>query len=134
MRIFYLYDGGINGGAHDTHHYGDVFGDSVYAAYKVNDMLTINGRFEKTHVNLRSFAAMDAPFLAAPISLYEVTLGVTITPLPKDPCLKGLSIRPEIRYDFTDSSRGAFIAPPSSNGSTGFKDQLTFAADVIFAF
>jgi hypothetical protein len=90
-------------------------------------MLTINARVEKAHVNLAVFGGAEN---TADINLYEITLGVTVTPLPKDPYLKGLSIRPEIRYEFTDASRGAFTA----NGGTSYKDQLTFAADVIFAF
>ena len=124
----YIYDGGINGnGTDDTHHYGDVWGAAGYVGYTVNDMLTINGRLEKAHVNLASFGGTSQD---SDINLYEITLGVTVTPLPKDPYLKGLSIRPEIRYDFTDAGRGAFTA----NGGTSYKDQLTFAADVIFAF
>jgi hypothetical protein len=124
----YIYDGGINGnGVSDTHHYGDVWGGAAYVGYTVNDNLTVNGRLEKAHVNLASFAGSTN---SSDINLYEITLGVTVTPLPKDPYLKGLSIRPEIRYDFTDASRGAFTA----NGGTSYKDQLTFAADVIFAF
>ena len=115
-----------------------TYGAAAYAGYTVNDNLTINARVEKVHANLLSFAG--TPFYTDPdnplgtyngaISLYEITLGVTITPLPKDPYLKGLSIRPEIRYDFTDASRGVFTA----NGASSYKEQLTFAADVIFAF
>jgi len=127
----YVYDGGVNGdGVSDTHHYGDIWGAAAYAGYTVNDYFTVNGRLEKAHVNLRSAAGFDPSFLSEPISLYEVTLGVTITPMPKDPYLKGLIVRPEIRYDFTDSSRGAYTA----NGGNSYQDQLTFAADVIFAF
>jgi len=117
----YVIDGGYKGVVGTTHAYGDVWGGAGYAAYTVNDMLTVNGRLEKVHVN-----ALD---IGEPTSLYEVTLGVTVTPMPKDPYLKGLSIRPEIRYDFTDASRGMFSAQGGEH-----KDQLTFGADVIFQF
>lgn len=130
----YIYDGGINGSQGDTHHYGDVWGGAGYASYQVNDMITVNGRLEKVHVDLGSYISGttggNSSQFNEPISLYEATLGVTITPMPKDPYLKGLSVRPEIRYDWTDASRGAFTA----NGGTSYKDQLTFAADVIFQF
>jgi hypothetical protein len=126
VEAMYIYDGGINGSPGDTHHYGDVWGAAAYLGYTVNDMLTVNARLEKVHVDIGSFGGMS---FSNPTSLYEITLGVTVVPMPKDPYLKGLSIRPEIRYDFTDSSAGAFNAH-----STTYKDQLTFAADVIMTF
>ena len=65
-----------------------------------------------------------------PLSAYEATLGVTITPFPHDPIGRNLMVRPEIRYDWTDSSAFRFYP---ANG-TLWKDQLTFGADVIFQF
>jgi hypothetical protein len=121
----YIFDGGANGVVGKTHAYGDVWGGAGYAAYTVNDMLTINGRLEKLHVDVGDFLNSGN---VNPMSLYEITLGVTVTPMPKDQYLKGLSIRPEVRYDFSDSAH-VFGAQGKS-----FKDQLTFGADVIFTF
>ena len=61
------------------------------------------------------------------INVYSTTVGVTIKPLPKDPIGKNLSIRPEVRYDFSEDE--IFSA-----GNDSFKDQLTFGADIIFKF
>ncbi len=96
-------------------------------------MITLNARAEKAHGFLGTFAGVnfvDAFGVVPAVNAYEITLGTTITPLPKDPYLKGLMIRPEIRYDFTDSSKYPFYA---ANGTT-YKDQLTFAADIILKF
>jgi len=128
----YIYDGGLNGdvgsGGTVSHAYGDVWSVDVYAGYKVNDYLTVNGRFEKYHTSAGGLGAVTASDTGAR-SIYSITLGTTIVPLPKDPWGKNISLRPEIRYDFTDSSAGPF----SAQGRT-FKDQLTFGADVIVTF
>jgi hypothetical protein len=137
LETLYLYDGGLNGNISGfsegrTHAYGDVWGAALYAGYTVNENLTVNARLEKAHGYIGSFngqSLLNGDAINA-LSVYEVTLGTTITPLPKDQYLKGLSVRPEIRYDFTDSTANKFF--PASG--TSFKDQLTFACDVIFAF
>jgi len=125
LEGLYVFDGGWNASAEETvnhHAYGDGWGAALYTGYKINDMFTINGRLEKAH---------GSAWYSTAVSVYEITLGTTITPMPKDQYLKGLSIRPEIRYDFTDSTENKFF-----QGGTGnfYKDQLTFACDVIFAF
>jgi hypothetical protein len=127
LEGIYVFDGGWNGAeAFDHHAYGDVWGAALYAAYKVNDNFTVNGRVEKVHGLLPSLVNSTGG-----ASVYEATLGVAITPMPKDQYLKGFQIRPEIRYDFVDSS----INTPFVGGAgRSFKDQLTFACDVIFAF
>ncbi len=137
LEGLYIYDGGLNGnGATNTdpataltHAYGDVWGAALYAGYTVNDYLTVNGRFEKYHTSTDNLGAVAAPS-GGSLNVYSVTLGTTITPLPKDPLGKNISVRPEIRYDFSDSSANA----PFSSGGRPFKDQLTFAADVILKF
>jgi hypothetical protein len=132
-EILYIYDGGLNGDAFATprltHAYGDVWAGDLYVAYTINDYLTANGRFEKYHTSTDTIGAVGAP-PGGSLSIYSATLGVTVTPLPKDPIGKNLSFRPEVRYDFSDSS--AF--PPFVANGNSFKDQLTFAADVIFKF
>jgi len=127
LEGLYIFDGGWNtwelGGPDDFHHYGDVWGAALYAGYKINDNFTVNARLEKVHASVMVFAE-------EPVSAYEATLGVTITPMPKDPYLKGLMVRPEVRYDFTDSTANKFFEAKG----TEFKDQLTFGCDVIFQF
>jgi hypothetical protein len=98
--------------------YGDYYGTALYAGYALNDMFTLNGRGELIHY----YAA------GVNMDIYEVTLGVTITPMPKQDILKGLSIRPEVRYD-NSTNNTAFVT-----GTNAWHDQLTFATDVIFKF
>jgi len=138
-EVLYWFDGGANGdGPPFTHAYGDVWGAAVYGSYKVNDYVTVNGRAEKVHALLDfsgfqaagGFSTMDGGPIG--ISAYEVTLGLGITPMPKDPIGKNLTIRPEVRYDFTDSTAHKFF--PTNGGDNVYKDQLTFGADVIFTF
>jgi hypothetical protein len=128
----YVFDGGWNATpATPNHHaYGDVWGGALYAAYKVNDNLTVNARMEGAHGKLGSFGGFTFPGGATSASVWEITLGATITPLPKNDLLKGLSIRPEIRYDFTDSTQNEFF---QSVGGP-FQNQLTFGFDLIYAF
>ncbi|HVT80358.1 MAG TPA: outer membrane beta-barrel protein [Phycisphaerae bacterium] len=138
LEGLYVYDGGYNGnitGFSDgrSHAYGDTWGVAAYAGYKINDMFTLNARVEKAHGVIGTFAGVDLfdGFGTIPaLSVYEITLGTTITPFPADKYLKNLIIRPEIRYDFTDSSAFPFF----SAHNTTYKDQLTFAADVILKF
>jgi hypothetical protein len=137
VETLYVYDGGMNAvvNGNGTHAYGDVWGAAVYASYKINDMFTANLRLEKAHGYNDRFVVSGVDDMIGTdnfpsLNAYEVTLGATITPMPKDQCLKGLSIRPEIRYDFTDTTANKFYP---ANGQL-WKDQLTFGCDVIFAF
>ena len=130
----YEYDGGMNGDATTgvSHAYGDVWGAALYASYMLNEYVTLNGRFEKFHSYSDSVGALAAVPLnpdgsVSNTNVYSSTIGATITPLPKDPIGKNLSIRPEIRYDWSEDH--IFTA-----GTGAFKDQLTFGADVIFKF
>jgi len=137
----YIYDGGLNNEESGNRHaYGDVWGAAVYASYMVNDMFTINARVEKYHSCSDGIGALgdSSDLLNAnqgfvedgtvpSVNVYSFTLGTTITPMPKDPILKNLMIRPEVRYDLSEDR--VF----NQHGSS-FKDQLTFAADVIFKF
>jgi hypothetical protein len=49
---------------------------------------------------------------------------VSITPWPNDKILQNLSLRPEVRWDFSDE--------PAFGG--GRENQLTAGMDVIFTF
>ena len=114
----YVQDGGLQGAAPTvTHAYGDYYGGAVYASYALNDMFTLNARGEIIHAYTHPTSA----------DVYEATLGVTITPMPKDKILSNLSIRPEVRYD---ASSQPIFATPVNN----WNNQLTFAADVIMKF
>jgi len=125
----YVYDGGLNQpGPLGSHAYGDVWGGAFYASYMINDMVTANLRLEKYHSYAASFGSLagltDTP---TTLNVYSITLGTTITPMPKDSLLKNFSVRPEVRYDFSEDH-------VFSQHGASFKDQLTFAADVIFKF
>jgi hypothetical protein len=122
----YVYDGGLNGSVPfggPSHAYGDYYGIAGYAQYAINDYLTANLRAEWFH----SYAA--AVTSVGNENQYEITGGVTIKPLPKDPIGQNLSIRPEIRYDVAEDS-----IYPVGDGSHSYKDQWSAGADVIFTF
>jgi hypothetical protein len=137
LEALYIYDGGANAGAAGkSHAYGDVWSAAGYIGYTVNDYLTLNGRLEGYHTSVASapdetqaFGTLAAPY-GGSLNVYSITLGATITPMPDNFVLKNLMIRPEIRYDFTDSTKNKFFG--ASGGP--FKDQLVFAADIIFKF
>jgi hypothetical protein len=57
-------------------------------------------------------------------NLFENTLGLSITPWPDHPCLKNLTFRPEIRWDYS--------CDPVFGDDR--RSQLTAAMDVIFKF
>lgn len=129
-EALYIYDGNYHSSSPAG--YGDVWGAAVYAAYKINDNFTLNARAEKAHVYTGGFAG--SPLLgglsASAVNIYEITLGVTITPFPKDPWGQGLIIRPEIRYDYSEDN----IFDYSTSTSGGFRDQFTLGIDVIYKF
>ena len=139
-EALYIYDGGYNtedAAPGVTHAYGDAWALCVYGSYTLNDYLTLNGRVEKFHSYMDPFSALGptsdtslfnvAGDFASTVNIYSFTLGVTVTPMPKDALLKNLSIRPEIRYDFSED-------PVFTQHGSNFKDQMTFAADIILKF
>ncbi len=130
----YQYDGGLNGSAAAgvTHAYGDNYGIASYVSYALNDYMTLNGRAEWLH-SYTAAGVVNNPTGGVPsLNIFEITAGVTITPLPKDPICLNLSIRPEIRYDFSDASDPLFAV--GSGPSAAYRDQWTVGADVIFKF
>jgi Putative beta-barrel porin-2, OmpL-like. bbp2 len=94
------------------------YGISGYAVYKVSDMLNINARGE-FYRDEEGFTTGIAQ------SLFEATLGVTVTPFPNDTIGSNLKVRPEVRYDY--STRGYF------NGFTEHS-QFTVGVDAYFDF
>jgi hypothetical protein len=134
LEGLYVYDGGLNQTSESTTHaYGDVWGAVGYGSYVINDFVTANVRLEKFHsysntLGSASGAASTLGLANVPtINVYDVTLGVTIHPFPKDPIGKNLMIRPETRYSWSED-------PIFVTGSRSFQDQWTFGADVIFTF
>jgi hypothetical protein len=119
LECLYVYDTGE-----------DIWSAAGYAAYAVNDFLTLNARVEAYHTSATGIGAVTAPSSFDSLNIYSVTLGATITPFANTAILKNFVIRPEIRYDFSDSSAHA----PFTAGGRSYKDQLVFAADFIFKF
>ena len=98
----------------------DWYGVAGYAIYELDERLSVAGRFEWFR-DEEGFI----PVTAVPQDLFEVTLGLTITPFPTDDWGRNLKIRPEIRYDW--SSDDYFDGLTRDN-------QLTAAIDVILSF
>jgi len=94
------------------------YGVAGYAAYKLNDMWTLNGRGEWFRDN-------DGARTGFAANYYEVTLGVSIRPMPKDHWGKNVLIRPEIRGDWSDER--------VFNGGDDYA-QYTVGVDVIVTF
>ncbi len=131
----YVYDGGVNSEERGfSHAYGDNYGLAAYGSYAINDFVTANVRAEWEHIYNDSFPVGDtSDFIGSTVDIptlnvWEITLGVTIKPMPKDPILQNLSIRPEVRYDFSEDH----VLPSGDNRT--FRDQFSAGADVIFTF
>lgn len=96
------------------------YGIAGYASYVLNDWFTLNGRAEWYDDN-------DGFTLGVPgnLSVYEVTAGVAIKPLPHDNIGQNLTIRPEVRGDY--AAKRFFDA-----GKDFY--QITFGMDAYFTF
>ena len=88
------------------------YGVALYSGYKINDMMTFNARAEWFHdvgdtrfvIDPNTGATLSSLGTAANENYWEITLGLTVTPFPKDNLLKNLKLRPEARYDFAEDS------------------------------
>jgi hypothetical protein len=123
----------------------DAYGLAGYALYQWNDWLQLKGRTEIFRDNNNFFVAAfpgnfdfvnvehgyaSTAFTAPGATTYfELTGGVTITPvLPKEtPYLKGIIIRPEVRYDAALNGTTPFANGTKSSG-------VTLASDIIVKF
>jgi len=94
------------------------YGTAGYAVYKINDYVSVAGRLE-WYRDEEGFTTAVAQ------TLYEATVGLTLTPFPNDPVGANFKIRPELRADY--SSKRYF------DGLTRH-DQYTFGIDAIFNF
>jgi hypothetical protein len=103
----------------DAHWYGI----NATAIYTINKNFSVAGRGE-WYRDEQGFTTGFSAF-GKGLNLYEVTLGLTITPLPDDAIGSGLKIRPEIRYDFSDKN---FFDTGTAN------NQWIAAVDAIFNF
>ena len=93
------------------------YGVAHYLTYAVNDYLSPTWRVE-------GFRDVGGTRTGYDTAWYENTWGVSVTPWPKDPILKNLSFRPELRWDFAGQ--------PVFGGDR--RNQLTLAFDLIFKF
>jgi hypothetical protein len=118
-------NGGFGGGT------GEWYGAALYAKYlppNIGSYLALNARVEWLDDNDGAAITQYAGGTAnsnIPNQFYEATIGVAVTPLPNDANLKGLTIRPELRWDYSDHS--AF------DGATQH-DQWTAGVEAYFTF
>jgi hypothetical protein len=94
------------------------YGVSGYAVYQFNDYVA-------AAVRLEWYADPEGFTTAVSQTLYEATIGLTITPFPPDALGSNLKIRPEFRADYSTAD---FF-----DGLTRH-DQYTLAVDAIFNF
>ena len=94
------------------------YGLSGYAVFMLSDYLNLNARGE--------FYRDEEGFTTGiPQSLFEATLGVTVTPFPDSTIGSNLKVRPEVRYDY---STGRYFNGLTEHG------QFTVAVDAYFDF
>jgi hypothetical protein len=106
----------------------DWYGAAVYGIYKVNDFVSAAARVEYYRDDegfTTGIATAGPAFGFSSQSLYEATVGVTVTPFANDELGRNFKVRPEVRYDYS-----------SEDFFDGFTedDQLTFAVDAIFNY
>jgi hypothetical protein len=94
------------------------YGLSGYAVYKVSDTLNVNARGE-------FYRDEDGFTTGLSQTLFEATVGLTVTPFPDSNLGQNLKIRPELRWDY---SSGRYF-----NGLTDH-NQVTVALDAYFDF
>jgi hypothetical protein len=108
---------------------GIWYGAAAYAKYVQSDYVTFNARaewFDDQNGGAPTQLADPASGnVGTPNQFYEVTLGLAITPFPQLNVLKGFTIRPEGRWDYSDHA--AF------NGGAQH-DQWTAALEAYFSF
>jgi hypothetical protein len=95
-------------------------GVAVYGQYVMSDYVTFNARGE-WYDDYNGLTLGAVPYL----SVYEATLGATITPMPANDILKNFQVRPEIRFDYADHKAFDFATD---------RYQFQFAVDAFFNF
>ena len=94
------------------------YGLAGYAVYRINEYLSAAGRLEW-------YRDEEGFTTAVPQTLFEATIGLTITPFPNDPVGVNFKLRPELRADYSSK--------PFFDGLSRH-DQWTAAIDAIFNF
>jgi hypothetical protein len=106
--------------------YGDAPGLSqwlsmaAYAQYRFDPHVALGTRLEYYHDGRGVTTGVGG----TDINYFEVTMGVSVTPLPDSPYLGTFVIRPEVRYD--DADHVAF--------DFSHMDQFTIAVDMYYRF
>lgn len=93
------------------------YGIAYMLNYKINDNFNTTGRFEWFGDNYGARTGFRGNF-------FSLTAGLGYIPFPNDPWLSGLSIRPELRWDFSDNND-----PFVDQGQ-----QFTGTLSVVYAF
>jgi hypothetical protein len=106
---YFLYDGAgaADGGS------GYLYSLALLGSYDMCKEATFKVRGEYFH-------DQDGVRVPAGTSLYEVTVGLDVTPFARDPWGKNLVLRPEVRFDFSDD-----------DVFDGESHQYTFGIDAI---
>jgi hypothetical protein len=114
----------LYGFANDISQWGGI---AAYAGYKVNEYLTINGRYEFYH---DGGGVTTGAGIGHDVNYNEITAGASITPMPESDLGQWLTVRPEARFDWADHDVYDFNP---TNGSAE-ANELTFAVDVYYQF
>jgi len=110
-------DYGWEAGASSTGGYAVWYGVAGYTGFKFSEYLAANGRLE--------FFNDDDGTRGIGTTVYEATVGATVTPFPKSGVAKTLRVRPEVRYDWA--------AADVFDGGTQ-DNQWTFGIDALWSF
>ena len=107
---------------------GQWYGVAGYATYKVLDSVTLNARGEWFD-DQDGAAPTQYSAVRESNQYYEVTLGATVHPLPNDPVLNNLFLRPEFRFDYANHTAFDPVGGLPTNHYF-----FTAAVDAVFAF
>jgi hypothetical protein len=125
-------NGGYGGGT------GQWYALAAYASYRQSDYLSFNARGEWFDDPDGAAPAQFAYYGPSPSSsgvlrrpnlYYELTIGMTIHPLPNQDLLENLFFRPEVRFDYADKSTFDFVG-----GNPTDHYLFTFGIDGVYAF
>ena len=94
------------------------YGGAIYGVHQLNPYLALGARGE-------CYRDEEGLTTGLTQTLFEGTLGATVTPFPNDPIGMNLKIRPEVRFDY--STKHYF------DGASRH-DQTTMAVDAIFNY
>ncbi|MGD0767927.1 MAG: outer membrane beta-barrel protein [Tepidisphaeraceae bacterium] len=96
------------------------FDAALYLKYQLDPHLSLGTRVEYYHDGRGTTTGVGG----SDLNYWEATVGAGVTPFPDSPWLDGLSVRPEVRFDWVDQPVLDFSK----------YNQLTAAIDVYFKF